>query len=82
LSSLIQNPLGGLDALSEYNIKRDIYPAGGHFETFVPLVHIAIPKNDTLFISKLEFERVVGTKVWPTRTTKYTERSIIWFSIK
>jgi hypothetical protein len=41
-----------------------------------------IAKKDTSSRSKSKFAGVIGSKIWPTCTTKYSKRLIIWFFSK
>jgi hypothetical protein len=43
---------------------------------------IIVPQKYTLFGMEFEFVSIVGTKMWPTCTTKYSQGRIIWLDFK
>jgi hypothetical protein len=61
----------------EDDITGDIHAIGRNMKAFIAFVYRAVTKEDTFFGAKLKFATVVGTKVWPTCTTKHFKESVV-----
>lgn len=47
------------------NITRDVDSSGGRIKALETFVYGAIAQKNALFLSKLKFVSIIGTKVWP-----------------
>jgi hypothetical protein len=61
----------------EDNMLSNVNPIGKGIETLITMMRQAITEKNTGLGTKGKFVGVVGTKIWPTLTTKNFEEFIV-----
>jgi hypothetical protein len=69
--------LEGKNLFIEDNMSSNVNPIGKRIKTLITMMRQAITDKNTRFGTEGKFVGVIGTKIWPTLTTKNFKEFIV-----